>query len=142
MGFVIVSLAASSLCANDAAAGAAATDKDIPFNGVDLLPALTGQEELDPERPLFLPRRHVTAPKGLDPIPQSSLRTGDWKLLHQYKLLEEKKFAQDYTLKLFNLKGDLGETTNLAATRQEKAAAPNLLLDEWEMEMSRTAGSD
>lgn len=55
-----------------------------------------------------------------------SVRQGDWKLIRRF---EER--PQDYSglIELFNLKEDLGETTNLAAQHPEKVRELNELID-------------
>jgi N-acetylgalactosamine-6-sulfatase len=65
---------AMDLTATVAAAGGATPRADTPFDGVDLLPALTGKEPLDAERPIFFRRRSIVAWKGLNSIRQSAVR--------------------------------------------------------------------
>jgi arylsulfatase A-like enzyme len=128
-------VSAYDLTATIAAAGGAKAHADKPFDGVDLVPALTGKSELDAERPLFFRRRNVVARKGENAIRQSAVRKGDWKILRTYKPVGSDK----YQTALYNLKNDLGETTNLASTHPEKTKALSDLLDKWEADCARTA---
>ena len=105
-------------------AGMAPPD-DVRFDGTDLTPLLTGgcdghRTELA-DRPVFwhYPHYHHGPPA-------SSVRRGDWKLIHQYT---------DDGVELYNLARDRGETRNLAAVRPEKAAELKGLLDEWRAEV-------
>jgi len=50
------------------------------------------------------------------------VREGDWKLIH---------FFEDDRVELYNLKNDLSEKTDLAATQIAKAAALRAKLDAW-----------
>ncbi len=127
------------LTATVAAAGGATPRADKPFDGVNLLPALTGQQPLAAERPLFFRRRFVVASEGLNSIWQSAVRQGDWKLLRTYQQIAPGRFAATYSTALYNLKNDLAEANDLAATHPERTTALGKLLDQWEAEMSRTA---
>jgi arylsulfatase A-like enzyme len=54
--------------------------------------------------------------------PVSLVQAGEWKLM---------EFLEDGRLELYNLKEDIGEKNNLAATQPEKAAAMHARLKEW-----------
>ncbi|MEY2880007.1 MAG: Arylsulfatase, partial [Verrucomicrobiota bacterium] len=54
--------------------------------------------------------------------PYSALREGDWKLLH---------FFEDDHVELYNLKTDLSEKTDLAASDPQRATALRAKLDAW-----------
>jgi arylsulfatase A-like enzyme len=125
---------AMDLTATVAAAGGAKPRPDTPFDGVDLLPALTGKAELKADRPLFFRRcKHQS-------IRQSAVRQGDWKYLRSYKHLGGGMFSPDkYTEALYNLKDDIAEENNLAETNPEKLKALRELLEKWEAEMATTA---
>ncbi|MDP6354302.1 MAG: sulfatase-like hydrolase/transferase [Planctomycetota bacterium] len=125
------------LTATVAAAGDAKPAK--PFDGVDLLPALTGKEQLDADRALFFRRRMVKVRMKQNFIRQSAVRKGDWKYLRSYKFLGGGKFSDKYSTALYNLKDDIAEEKNLAATNPEKTKALSGLLDQWEAEMRKTA---
>jgi arylsulfatase A-like enzyme len=57
-----------------------------------------------------------------------SVRQGDWKLIRRFT---EKPAEYEGLHELFNLKDDLGETTNLAAKHPEKVAELNALIDQF-----------
>ena len=54
--------------------------------------------------------------------PYSAVRSGDWKLI---------EFYEDMHVELYNLKNDLGETTDLAKRLPEKAAELRNRLHAW-----------
>jgi len=130
-----IPVSAMDLTATVAAAGGAEARPGKAFDGVDLVPALTGKSELAADRPLFFRRRNVVAWKGLNSIRQSAVRKGDWKYLRTYKPIGTDR----YQTALYNLKDDIAEENNLATSHPEKAKAMGKLLDQWETEMSKTA---
>jgi arylsulfatase A-like enzyme len=98
-----------------AAAGAPlATDR--VYDGVDLLPFLTGEAEGEPH-PVLAWRRE----------PMAAIRQGDWKL---WRSVED-----GYSL-LFNLAEDPNETTNLAQSHPEKLAELEAAFDAWAADMT------
>ena len=130
-----VPITAIDLTATVAAAGNAKPRSDTPFDGVDLLPALTGKAELEMDRLLFFRRRKVTVWKNQNLIRQSAVRQGEWKYLRTYNMRDNTKF----TAALYNLKQDIAEEKNIAASNPEKTKALSDLLEQWESEMSKTA---
>jgi arylsulfatase A-like enzyme len=128
-------ITALDLAATVAAVGGAKPRPDMPFDGVDLLPALTGKAELQADRPLFFRRRKVSVRQNQNVIRQSAVRQGDWKYLRTYNIRDNDKF----TAALYNLKDDIAEEKNLAASHPEKLQALSDLLDQWGLEMSKTA---
>jgi len=54
--------------------------------------------------------------------PAGAIRLGDWKLI---------EYFEDGTLELYNLKGDIGETTNLTAELPEKTSELHEKLIQW-----------
>jgi arylsulfatase A len=58
--------------------------------------------------------------------PYSAIREGDWKLIH---------FFEDDHVELYDLKNDLGEKMDLAASNPAKAAALRGKLDAWRTEV-------
>ena len=126
---------AMDLTATVAAAGGAKPHTDTPFDGVNLLPVLTGKVELPADRSLFFRRRTVVAWKGQNSIRQSAVRQGDWKYLRTYK----PSGTDRYQSALYNLSKDIAEENNLATTWPQKIKTLGDLLDEWESEMSKTA---
>ncbi len=115
--------------------GGAKPGPDAPFDGVDLLPALTGKVELKADRPLFFRRRKVSVRQNQNVIRQSAVRQGDWKYLRTYK----PRGTDRYQSALYNLNKDIAEEKDLATTNSEKMKAMSDLLDQWESEMSKTA---
>ena len=89
---------AMDLTATVAAAGGAEPRPDTPFDGVDLLPALTGKAELNADRPLVFRRRTVSVRQNQNVIRQSAVRQGKWKYLRTYNKRDNSKFtAAPYT---------------------------------------------
>ena len=99
-----------------ALAGAAETDMQ-DLDGVNLMPYLLpkGAKENYAPHDFLCWRRHQAA----------AVREGDWKLIR----------VADNPHLLFNLKNDLGETTNLASHYPQKVNRLLNLLDSWESEM-------
>ncbi len=92
-----------------AAGGKLRTDR--VYDGVDLLPFLTGQDKGRPHEALMWRRQ-----------PMASVRAGDWKL---WKSTDGK-----FTL-LFNLAKDPNETTNLADKEPAKLKELEAMYEEW-----------
>lgn len=85
-------------------------------DGLSLLPVLEEKEALEREA-IFNWFPHL--------IPAVSVRAGDWKLIRRWEPHREYPEVRE----LYNLKDDLGETTNLAAKMPEKVAELDLLID-------------
>ncbi len=115
--------------------GGAKPGPDAPFDGVDLLPALTGKVELKADRPLFFRRRKVSVRQNQNVIRQSAVRQGDWKYLRTYNIRDNDNF----TAALYNLNDDIAEEENLTASHPQKLQALSDLLVQSESEMSKTA---
>jgi len=81
------------------------------FDGVNLLPYLEGKNEAAPHASLFWRFGK-----------QNAVRMGDWKLVEA---------AGSEGKKLFNLKDDLGENTDLTAKNPEKVKELQAAWDEW-----------
>ncbi|MGB0579639.1 MAG: sulfatase-like hydrolase/transferase, partial [Limisphaerales bacterium] len=123
------------LTATVAAASGAKPHKSMPFDGVDLLPVLTGKGKLNADRPLFFRRRTVSVRQNKNAIRQSAVRQGVWKYLRTHDKRDNTKF----TATLYNLKNDIAEKEDLASSNPEKLNALSDLLEEWEKDMSKTA---
>jgi N-acetylgalactosamine-6-sulfatase len=128
-------ITAMDLTATVAAAGSAKPQEDKRFDGLDLLPALTGKAKLPVDRPLFFRRRTVKVRANQNDIRQSAVRQGEWKYLRTYSKRDNSKFAAA----LYNLKDDIAEENDLAASNPEMLNAMSDLLEKWEAEMSKTA---
>jgi len=85
--------------------------KDANFEGVNLLPYLEGKNDAPPHDALFWRFGKQTA-----------IRKGDWKLMEA---------AGSDGKKLFNLKDDLGEKTDLSAKNPEKVKELQAAWDDW-----------
>ncbi|MDP6523370.1 MAG: sulfatase [Kiritimatiellia bacterium] len=112
---------------------------DQPLDGVSIVPLMTGAKASLGERPLFwhFPAYlqsygggTATSGEQRDPLfrtrPCSVVRLGDWKL-HQY--------FEDGGLELYNLKEDIGESTNLADKNAAKARELLGVLEAWQKEI-------
>lgn len=85
--------------------------KDRVYDGVNLMPYLTGKNPGEPHNVLYWRRE-----------PLVSIRKGDWKLWKHQK--------GEYTL-LFNLKDDPNETTNLATKNPAKVKELEDAIQQW-----------
>ncbi len=130
-------VSAYDLTATVAAAGRATPAPEKPFDGVDLVPVLTGAAELDGERPLFFRRRNISVRKNQNEIRQSAVRQGDWKYIRTYKPVG----SNHYAAVLYNVRGDLSEKNDLAKEHPAKLKAMSDILDNWESEVEMTAAS-
>jgi arylsulfatase A len=96
-------------------AGAAAPENHV-LDGESLTPWLRRNGESSRDAIFWhYPHYHHSTPA-------SAVRMGDWKLL---------EFFDDGHLELYNLRKDIGETTNLAAAYPERVAIMHARLKEW-----------
>jgi len=105
------------LTATFAAIAAAETPSDRPFDGINLLPIVTG-EHPEVSRTFFW-RVNRTGRQ------QKAIRHGDWKYV----------LDGGYVNLLFNLKDDIGERRNLAIHHAEIMRDLQQRLEAWEKEM-------
>ena len=84
------------------------------LDGVDIIPFITQRVKGFPHESLFWRRG-----------PAGAVRNGDWKLIR----------IDAQPPLLFNIKSDIGETTNLADTQPEKVVELQAMYDVWESEM-------
>jgi len=99
----------------------AATDLKVPkkseIDGINLIPHL---EKPDwPQRPLFWHYPHYSNQGG---NPGSAVRYGHYKLIDDFETGKKE---------LYNLKDDIGETTDLASEMPEMTAKLSKMLDDW-----------
>jgi arylsulfatase A-like enzyme len=95
------------------------------FRGRSLARALGGEEALDPERPVFLQRRHFDGPPtGATGLrgDQFAIRAGRWKYIEA---------PEERRRELFDLELDRRETRNLLTSRPDSAARLHERLGEW-----------
>ncbi|MBI3207860.1 MAG: sulfatase [Candidatus Solibacter usitatus] len=90
------------------------------MDGRSFVPLLKGGEM--PRRDLFWHFPHYSPQLGK---PSAAIRNGDDKLI---------LFFEDSRVELYDLKGDIGETNDLAKSRPEKAAAMRRRLEAWLVE--------
>ncbi len=88
----------------------AKTNPDQPIDGVSLLP-LWNNPAADLGRQALYWYYPLTKPHFLGGVSAAAIRLGDWKLIDEFTTGR---------LQLFDLKRDLGETTDLAQTMPEK----------------------
>ena len=98
--------------------------KSHTIDGVDFSKALQGEELQRP--PLFtLVPNHGSTPHWLPPA--ISVHMDDWKLIRIFYYGEN----QDHQYRLYNLKQDLSETTNLASQNQDKVKSLDKLIENY-----------
>jgi arylsulfatase A len=94
----------------------AARPADHPLDGLSLVPVLTAANALEREAIYWhYPHYHHSSPAG-------AVRDGDWKLI---------EFYDDGRLELYDLREDIGESTNLAERMPDKAASLRANLAAW-----------
>ena len=76
--------------------------KGRKLDGINLLPFLTNQAEVDPVNRSFGWRRRDWGTGG-NYLRQEAFRSGDWKLIRTYKYLRNKKWSAEHEDELFNL---------------------------------------
>jgi arylsulfatase A-like enzyme len=103
-----------------AAGGKLPTDR--VYDGVDLMPYLTGEKSGTPHDMLAWRRQ-----------PLFSIRQGDWKL---WESVDDKSGKYGRYKLLFNLKDDLDETTNLADKYPDKVRQLEGLVHDWEKSLT------
>ncbi len=104
------------------------------LDGKSLLPVLLENKVFE-QRPLFwhfpiyLEAYLKEGDRTQDPLfrtrPGSAVRLGDWKLI---------QYFENNDMELYNLKEDIGETTNLASTNPEKLNHLLKILNKWREE--------
>jgi len=105
-------------------AGAPAPD-GYPLDGESLAPLLLGGSDSLKRDAIF---QHFASYLGAGPgqwrsTPVATVISGDWKLM---------EFMEDKHIELYNLRDDIGEHTDLAATNPEKAEALRNRLHAWQ----------
>jgi arylsulfatase A-like enzyme len=112
-----------------AAGGQAPTER--PFDGVDLLPYLTGTNPGLPHSVLCWENRPWLGPRGKQrPVPgkyNRAIRQGRWKLI---------RLAEDTDWQLFDLDADPGEQHDMAAERPEIASNLEAEYGRWRASMT------
>lgn len=88
-------------------------EQERPFDGVDLMPYITGKKKGIPHQQLYWRKLKCAA-----------MRDGDWKLFR----------IEGVDLALYNLKNDIGEQKNLAQQMPEKVQRMEKMLVAWEQD--------
>jgi uncharacterized sulfatase len=102
-----------------------AVPRDAAFDGEDVSPALLGRAEVSRKAPILWrrpPDRKTWPPAITEPLPDLSIRDGDWKLLCDYDGSKPQ---------LYHLATDRGETTNVAAANSAIVARLTTALLAW-----------
>ncbi len=94
------------------------------FDGVSIVPALQGKPLDRPANFTYFP--HNTAVPDWLP-PSVSVHAGDWKLIRIFHGGE----AGEHAYKLYNLREDIGERSNLAADKPDRVLELDRLIDEF-----------
>jgi len=89
-----------------------------PVDGESFEPLLRGSGTMKREAIFW----HFPHYRGGGTLPYSAIREGDWKLI---------EFLEDMSVELYNLKLDIGETKDLAATMPDKVNALRKKLHDW-----------
>ncbi|MBL7222714.1 MAG: sulfatase [Candidatus Brocadiae bacterium] len=106
---------------------AAAKRPDQPLDGESIVPLLAGSGTLKRDAIYWHFPAYLQGGGGTwRTTPAGVIRQGDWKL-HE--------FFEDGRLELYNLKEDLGETTDLATRHADKARALQAKLAAWRREL-------
>lgn len=94
---------------------------DHVLDGISLEPVLRGKGSLPP-RPLYWHYPHYQLYQQGGTVPYSAVRDGDYKLI---------KFYDGRGMELYNIRGDIGESSNLATSRPELAQRLEQQLNGW-----------
>jgi arylsulfatase A-like enzyme len=93
------------------------------MQGLSLVALLQGRDDLEPERPIFLYRRHYEGEEIAEGIrvkgEKLGMRVGRWKLIDG---------PEEESLELFDLEADPEERVNLAEREPERVAGMRLRL--------------
>ena len=100
-------------------AGLAKPPEAGTVDGVSLVPVLKDPKSRLPREAIYWHYPHYH-PGGATPY--GAIRAGDWKLI---------EFYEDMHVELYNLKDDLGETTDLAGKMPQQAARLRQMLHRW-----------
>lgn len=94
---------------------------DHPCDGINLEPVLRGRAS-QPREALFWHYPHYQLYQQGGSTPYGAVRAGDYKLI---------EFFDDMRVELYNLRDDIGETKDLAATQPERTAKLRAQLHAW-----------
>lgn len=106
-----------------AASGIPLETRKYKVEGINMWPSITTGKRLD-DRAIFW---HFPHHRNNEKSMAAAVREGDWKLIYEF---ESEK------LSLFNLKEDIGETTNLSDKFPEKVKLLHTKLKNWQSEVN------
>lgn len=101
-------------------------DHNAEVEGISIVPILKDPSFVPDRDNLFWHYPHYYFPP-VATTPKSAVRSNEWKLI---------QFYEDGSLELYNLKEDIGETTNLVETHPETARELHELLREWRIKVN------
>lgn len=104
---------------------------DHILDGENLAATLLGKSQTGRQRPVFWRRPPDRPGTKENDNPDLAVRSGDWKYYVNYDGSEPQ---------LYDLREDVGETTNLAAENADVAARLQTLIEEWNAQLPRDAG--
>ncbi len=99
------------------------------MDGRSLVPLLKGDSAFNRDA-IFWHYQHYHIEGA---TPYSAVRKGEFKLIHLH---------EDNAYELYNIKNDIGETTNLVSVEKSKARELKLLLQSWKEQVEAQMGSD
>lgn len=108
--------------------------KEVAFDGENISPALLGKEEVSRSAPIFWrrpPDRKRWPTNGPEPLPDLSMREGNWKFLCEYDGSKPKLYDMAY---------DRSEVTNLAKKNPEVVARMTEAVLAWNKSMPQDNG--
>lgn len=97
-------------------------DKNVHYDGENMLEAISGKAQIKRSKPIFWIRPPDRPGYNGDNDPDLAIRKGDYKLLMDF---------DGSNVQLYNLEKDMGETQNIKDSQPEKARELKKDLEEW-----------
>jgi arylsulfatase A-like enzyme len=120
------------ICPTALAVARAAVPADARFDGVNLLPYLSGENAGDPHDVLYW---RFTFPPNRPDVPRWAIRQGEWKLLSDVDSHNPDARPADRMLKLVNLAADSQEAADLSSRHPEKVKELEETWKKWSAEL-------
>jgi arylsulfatase A-like enzyme len=114
------------ITATIAALAEAKVPEEHRMDGINLIPYLTGQKQVDENRTLYWRRRTINYETKVNKVRAKAIREGNWKYIRDYA----RKFEA-----LYNLEEDLAETNNAIQDQPDIAMKLKEKLEAWEEEV-------